>query len=72
MSSDRRPGMRDSECILRGCHSGGSKVGLCRVLSWVFGRTVGSVDEGQEGLRIRSGWRPCALKTHMNRLGACV
>ena len=30
------------------------------------------VDRGQEGLRIRSGRRPWALKTHMNRLGACV
>jgi len=30
------------------------------------------VDQGQEGLRIRSGRRSWALKTHMNRLGACV
>ena len=30
------------------------------------------VDRGQEEFRICSGQRPWALKTHMNRLGACV
>jgi len=30
------------------------------------------VDRGQEELRIRSGRRPWALTSHMNRLGACV
>ena len=34
-------------------------------------RAVERVDQGQEGLRIRSGRRPWALKTHMNRFGAC-
>jgi len=34
-------------------------------------RAVERVDQGQEGLRIRSGRRPWALKSHMNRLGAC-
>ena len=30
------------------------------------------VDRGQEGLRICSGQRPWALKSHMNRLRACL
>jgi len=33
--------------------------------------TDDGIDRGQEGLRIRSGRRSWALKTHMNRLGAC-
>jgi len=33
--------------------------------------TGDGVDRGQEELGIRSGRRPWALKSHMNRFGAC-
>ena len=51
------------------------RVGMVMVVGVVGGfirLIVESVDQGAKGLRFRSGWRLCILKTHINRVGACV